>query len=65
MIIEDTGQGFAFETSQTNGGRRGFGLAGLMERSRMLNGQLAVDSTPGRGTTLRLSLPIQESDHEL
>jgi signal transduction histidine kinase/ligand-binding sensor domain-containing protein len=64
LVIEDTGRGFAVESSQTNGGRRGFGLTGLMERARMLNGQLAVESAPGRGTTLRLNLPIQEPDHE-
>jgi signal transduction histidine kinase len=65
MVIEDTGRGFAVETTRTNGARRGFGLTGLMERAAMLNGKLAVDSTPGRGTTVKLNMPIQERSHEL
>jgi signal transduction histidine kinase len=35
----------------------GSGLRGLVDRVRALGGTLAVDSPPGGGTTLRVSLP--------
>lgn len=35
-----------------------FGLVGIEERITVLGGTLAIDSTPGQGTTLILSVPI-------
>jgi signal transduction histidine kinase len=64
MVIKDDGRGFTVEATETNGARRGFGLTGLAERARMLNGKLAVDSTPGQGTIVKLNLRIQDQDHE-
>jgi len=59
IAIHDNGKGFAVATDESEGGhrpRRGFGLTGLEERARMLGGKLAVISTPGVGTTIRLVL---------
>ena len=64
MVIKDDGRGFVVEAAETNGARRGFGLTGLAERARILNGKLAVSSTTGQGTTVKLNLPIQDQDHE-
>jgi signal transduction histidine kinase len=64
MVIIDDGRGFAVNATEANGARRGFGLTGLAERARMLNGKLAVYSTPGQGTTVKLNLRIQEQNHE-
>jgi signal transduction histidine kinase len=61
MEIQDNGKGFAVEASEGNGARRGFGMTGLEERARMLNGKLAVSSTPGQGTTVRLRMGAQAS----
>jgi signal transduction histidine kinase/ligand-binding sensor domain-containing protein len=64
MEIQDNGKGFSVEASDVKGGngtRRGFGLTGLEERARMLNGKLAVTSTPGQGTTVRLRMGAQAS----
>lgn len=36
----------------------GGGLSGLADRVAALDGQLAIDSLPGRGTTLTLRLPV-------
>jgi NarL family two-component system sensor histidine kinase YdfH len=36
-----------------------YGLLGLRERARLLQGQLDIVSVPGQGTTLRLHLPVE------
>ena len=41
----------------TAGPGGGFGLLGLRERAARLGGSLDVESTPGRGTTLRIEVP--------
>jgi signal transduction histidine kinase len=38
-------------------GGDGFGLVGLRERAERLGGSVDVESTPGRGTTLRVAVP--------
>jgi signal transduction histidine kinase len=40
---------------------RGSGLRGLSDRLAALDGRLALDSPPGRGTRLRAELPIAPS----
>jgi two-component system, NarL family, sensor kinase len=40
------------------GGPTGFGLAGMRERAELLGGRLDVSSAPGRGTTVRLTVPL-------
>lgn len=50
--IEDNGKGF--DTGTT----RGFGLLGMEERVRHLNGTLKVDSAPGQGTRIVVELPL-------
>jgi signal transduction histidine kinase len=49
--IEDDGAGGADLAG-------GSGLRGLADRVRALDGSLEVDSVPGRGTTIRASLPM-------
>lgn len=53
--IEDNGIGF--DPAQVTTGH--YGLLGLRERARLMNGHLLVDSESGRGTTVRLCLPIE------
>ena len=38
-------------------GPTGFGLSGMRERAELLGGRLELTSAPGRGTTVRLSIP--------
>jgi signal transduction histidine kinase len=54
LEVRDDGAGFdpAAETD-------GFGLLGMRERVELLNGTLLLDSTPGRGTTVCASFPVQ------
>jgi signal transduction histidine kinase len=52
LSIHDDGRGFDSLRS------RGLGLVGLEERVRRLGGTFSVDSKPGRGTVLLVSLPL-------
>jgi signal transduction histidine kinase/ligand-binding sensor domain-containing protein len=55
VIVLDNGKGFA-----AGDGRRGFGLLGITERARMLGGEPIVNSTPGRGTSVSVSINLKE-----
>jgi signal transduction histidine kinase len=52
LSVEDDGKGF--DTRE----ERGMGLLGIQERVGYLGGSLDVTSTPGRGTVLRVDLPL-------
>ena len=39
---------------------RGLGLRGIRDRVEGLDGQLVVESAPGRGTALAVTLPVTE-----
>jgi signal transduction histidine kinase len=64
--IETTRGGVALEVVDHGRGLRvtdrsagsGLGLRSLTERARLLQGELTVDSIPGRGTTVRVWLPL-------
>jgi signal transduction histidine kinase len=54
LSIRDDGAGFD-STSRTEG----FGVLGMRERAELIGGTLNVESAPGRGTTVRATLPVQ------
>ena len=41
--------------------RERFGLASLQERIGYLHGTVVIDSAPGRGTSVRLQVPLGSS----
>jgi signal transduction histidine kinase len=53
VTIEDDGKGFS--PART----KGMGLLGIEERVGHLGGTFSVDSEPGRGAALRVSLPVE------
>jgi signal transduction histidine kinase/uncharacterized protein HemY len=53
IMIEDDGKGF--DSDKIKNGR---GIKNITTRSTWLNGTIAIDSTPGRGTTIAVQLPI-------
>jgi len=57
LLIETADDGIGFVPAQGLAGS-GLGLIGMKERSRMLGGRLVIDSSPGRGTRIRLELPL-------
>src|SRR6476469_6441814 len=51
LEVADEGRGFAFEESE-----RGLGIAGMRERALLIGAELTIESRPGQGTTVRLSV---------
>ena len=54
LEVSDNGRGF--HESPKKGS---YGLLGMKERVKMLGGEVAVSSSPGRGTSVRVRLPIE------
>lgn len=53
VMLEDNGKGF--DTKETH---YGFGLTNIERRIENLNGNLVIDSSPGYGTTIIISIPL-------
>ncbi|HEX2911862.1 MAG TPA: GAF domain-containing sensor histidine kinase [Chloroflexia bacterium] len=67
LCIEDDGQGFDLHQVEQQraamvngqGPRQGhFGLIGMTERARLLDGSLEITSCPGHGTSIELVVPL-------
>jgi signal transduction histidine kinase len=54
LSIQDNGKGFNPRQA------RGMGLLGMEERVRLLGGSFEIESKPGRGTSLRVVLPLAQ-----
>jgi len=59
LLVELRDDGRGFQMHET--GNHGHGLASMRERAQRLGGQLEVESEPGKGTRLRLSVPLGRS----
>ena len=57
LQVQDNGRGFDFEVVR-EGGHGGFGLAGMEQRARLLNGTLSVQSQNGKGTLVEARIPL-------
>ena len=56
MEIMDDGLGFKPDEAVEGGG---LGLDGIIERAELLDGELTLDSWPGKGTTIRIEVPYE------
>lgn len=56
LDLEVSDQGCGFDPAAAK--VRGFGLAGMIERTRLAGGTCTVDSAPGRGTRIAIRLPF-------
>jgi signal transduction histidine kinase len=61
MIVADDGQGFDPSVIAGDDSRRCFGLAGMRERVESLAGELKLDSQPGGGTRIVVSIPLKST----
>lgn len=53
--IRDNGPGFEIEAANRSGH---FGLASMQHRARLIDAELSVESQPGTGTTVRMTLDL-------
>jgi signal transduction histidine kinase len=60
--VRDDGRGFDADAASAGGGPRGLGMVGMRERLDALGGNLVIRSTPGRGTELRITVPLEGDD---
>lgn len=56
VTVEDNGKGFTSDPARNDGGH-GLGLVGIRERVAEFGGSVHLDTAPGRGTRLMVSLP--------
>jgi PAS domain S-box-containing protein len=62
LIVSDSGIGFDWQDAMN---RRGLGLISMRERLRLVNGELSIQSEPGRGTTVLARVPLGQQDHSV
>jgi signal transduction histidine kinase/ligand-binding sensor domain-containing protein len=57
LVISDDGRGFP-AADDSLPGKGHFGLQGMRERAAQIHAQLTIESSPGKGTTIKLDAPI-------
>jgi PAS domain S-box-containing protein len=60
MVIEDNGRGMAPATGKSK--TKGLGLINMRERIDHMGGTFQLVSSPGKGTRVRVTIPIEKSD---
>jgi signal transduction histidine kinase len=59
LVVEDDGAGFVLAEPGDLLRQGHLGLTGMAERARLCNGELALESALGKGTTVILRLPLE------
>ena len=62
LIVSDSGIGFDWRDAINH---RGLGLVSMRERLRLVNGELAIHSEPGHGTTILARVPRRQEDRSI
>lgn len=62
LSVTDSGVGFDWLAAMD---RKGIGLISMRERLRLVNGELSIQSEPGRGTTVLARIPHQEGHRSM
>ena len=62
VTVTDDGQGLPAGGGglgpRGDGLEGGFGMSGMRERAELVGGELELGPAPGRGTTVRLTIPL-------
>jgi signal transduction histidine kinase len=59
LLVRDLGVGF--DVNKNLSPPRGWGLAGMRERSEAVNGIFKLESTPGAGTVVEVTIPLEST----
>ena len=57
LEIQDNGQGFLVKKIES---KKTLGILGMKERVSLIRGEFAIESKPGKGTTVRVSVAFEE-----
>ena len=57
LQIRDNGKGFNTKKMME---KKTLGLIGMQERTKIIHGNITINSKPGHGTTVELSIPEKE-----
>ena len=58
--VQDWGKGL--EPDQAQADSNGIGIVGMRDRARLLGGVCSIESRAGRGTTVRLRIPLRQGE---
>ncbi|MBN8704261.1 MAG: hypothetical protein J0L62_00180 [Bacteroidetes bacterium] len=61
IAVRDNGVGMELSRRKSGESTGGLGLEGISERVRILNGKLHFESKPGKGTSVKISIPSGET----
>jgi len=61
LTIRDNGTGFDLRADMDRAAGEGVGLMGMRERAEHLNGTLAIESVPGKGTSVHVRIPLKRA----
>jgi two-component system sensor histidine kinase DegS len=65
LTVRDNGKGFRLDQLDLHSkDKGGMGLIGMQERLRLVNGQFLVESEPGKGTTIRATIPLESHNQQ-
>ena len=62
LDIQDDGNGLDLENLEAAKSDGGFGLQAMRQRAEQNGGQLLIESTDGKGTTLVVQIPVDEAE---
>lgn len=60
LLIRDDGKGFDLEKVKSSSRPEGYGLINIRERAQLLNGSVQINTAPGKGTSVYVTVPLQE-----
>lgn len=58
VLVEDFGAGFSPEALPEKGVNAGSGLSYVQQRTALIGGKVTIDSAPGQGARIQISVPI-------
>jgi signal transduction histidine kinase len=61
--VEDDGKGFDVSTERYKNGH-GFGLLGIVERMRLIGGAMRIESHPGKGTRVLMTIKTFDQTYD-
>lgn len=62
ILIVDNGKGFDIHSKAFDEARHGFGLSGIEERIKFMNGEISIESEINKGTSLKFKIPILKTN---